>query len=295
MLGHSKHHLGRFEEARTHLQRYLALENEASRFASMKQTGNDRWVNAQGVLSSALWILGLPEQARRRGEQAVTDAAVLGFAITTGLGMTWAVLNTYLMEIDVDVAEREMVELLEHGRTHAIDSDAGWALCLMGLCQARRDQFDAAFAMVAEGLRLLEAAQMTVFNSLVRAHICEFAVRAGRLAEARAWMDELQAKDGADEHWCSAEVLRVRGLLAEAESAPAEAESLMSEAIQLARRQGALSWELRSTLSLSELWRSQGRGEQALLALEAVYLKFTEGDEAADLVAARRLIGALKA
>ena len=294
MLGHSKHHLGRFDEARTHLDRYLALETEASRIASTRQTGIDRWANVQGVLSSVLWILGLPDQAKRRGEQAAIDGRAFGFAIAAGLGMTWAVLNTYLMETDVDAAESEMVELLEHGRTHAIDSDAGWALCLMGLCQARRGQFDSAAAMVSEGLRLLESAQMTVFNSLVRAHICEFAVKAGRLADAQAWMDELRSKEGDQEHWCSSEVLRVRGLIAQADGAAAVAESLISEALRLARRQGALSWELRASVSLGELWRSEGRGGQALGSLESLYERFSEGRKTADLMAAGRMIDELR-
>jgi predicted ATPase/DNA-binding winged helix-turn-helix (wHTH) protein len=294
MLGHSKHHVGRFEEARGHLQRYLQLETEPSRFASTKQTGNDRWVNSQGVLSSVLWILGFPEQAKRRGDAAVADAHSTGFAIALGLGMTWAVLNSYLMETDVDAIEHDLVELLEHGRAHKIGTDEGWALCLMGLCQAKRDRFDAAAPMIAEGLRQLERTQMVVFNTLVRAHTCEAAIRAGRFTDARAWADELERNDEPGDHWSSAEVLRVKGLLAFAEGDVGEAERLMTQALQLARRQGARAWELRSAISLSEVLRGQGRTEQALTTLEDAHAPFREGHQTADLLFARRLIEALR-
>lgn len=294
MLGHSMHHLGRFEEARGRLQRYLSLETETARLASMKQTGNDRWVNAQGVLSSVLWILGYPDQARRRGEQAVADARLTDFAIALGLGMTWAVLNSYLMETDVDTIEHNLVELLEHGRTHKIGSDEGWALCLMGLCQAKREQFDDAVTLVVEGLRQLQGAQMVVFNTLVRAHICEAAIQADRLADARTWASELERNNEAGDHWCSCEVLRVRGLLALAEGRVDEAEDLISEALGLARRQGAAAWELRSAISLSEVWRGQGRIGHALAVVEGAHGRFNEGHQTADLLAARRAIDALK-
>jgi predicted ATPase len=69
----------------------------------------------------------------------------------------------------------------------------------------------------------------------------------------------------------------------------------MLRGVALARRQGALSWELRSTMSLSKLWARQGRTEQALEALLAVYGRHAKGFEARDLVGATKLIEELRA
>jgi len=64
--------------------------------------------------------------------------------------------------------------------------------------------------------------------------------------------------------------------------------------IQLARRQSALAWELRTTTSLALLRRKQDRRDEAHGALAAVYDRFTEGFGTRDLRAARRLLDELE-
>jgi predicted ATPase len=294
LLGHSKHHVARFDEARDHLQRYLEIDTEAARFATMKVTGYDRRVDALSVLSNTIWILGSPDTARTWSERAVAEAQSLGFAIPVSLAMLWALLNAYLWESDVNAIERDAVELLEQSRAHSIHSDSGFALCIMGLCQAKRGQFGGGVRLVAEGLRVLSDAQMEAFSALVLAHISEAAVAADRLSDALFWMSQLEKSDRNREHWCSAETLRVRGLLAQAQGRQSDAAAHFVDALRLARRQGALSWELRSTIGLSRLWISQRRGEEALGAIEAVYSRFDEGFSSSDLIQARRLIEELK-
>jgi hypothetical protein len=54
-----------------------------------------------------------------------------------------------------------------------------------------------------------------------------------------------------------------------------------------ARRQGALSWELRTSTSLARLQCDQGRIVQARSLLQSVYDRFSEGFETADLMTAK--------
>jgi predicted ATPase len=136
---------------------------------------------------------------------------------------------------------------------------------------------------------------MDVFNVLVRAHICEAAVEAGRLSDALAWMEQLESTDWNVDHWCSAEVYRVQGLLAQSQGDERAAAAHMARGIDLARRQGALSWELRSTLSASKLWAMQGRTKQALAAIQSVYGRYDEGHGTSDLITAKTLIEDLSA
>jgi predicted ATPase/DNA-binding winged helix-turn-helix (wHTH) protein len=290
MLGHSKHHTAQFAEAREHLERYLTIDTEAARLAMLKATGYDRRVDAQSVLSNTLWIVGQPDQARAMGRQAVAEARSLGFAIPIGLAMSWAILSTYLSEPDIDVVEHDAVELLEHATTHSIDSDAGFALCLLGLSQAQRDDFEGGARLVSKGLSALTSARMEAFSILVLAHICEAALQAGRVDDAIAWMERLTREDRNQDHWCSSEMLRVQGLLAQSQGEEGAAAELMLRGVALARRQGALSWELRSTMSLSNLWLKRGRTAQALEALLATYGRYAEGFGSRDLIEAKTLI-----
>jgi hypothetical protein len=63
-------------------------------------------------------------------------------------------------------------------------------------------------------------------------------------------------------------------------------------AVDIARRQGAKSLELRVTLSLVRLWREQGKREEARQMSAQIYGWFTEGFETVDLTEAKALLTA---
>jgi len=85
-----------------------------------------------------------------------------------------------------------------------------------------------------------------------------------------------------------------RLLLQDVPNAAEAAEKLFLQALDWARRQGALSWELRSTTSLARLWHQRHRTGQARKQLAAVYRRFKEGFTTADLMAAKVLLDALR-
>ena len=78
-----------------------------------------------------------------------------------------------------------------------------------------------------------------------------------------------------------------------APGAAAAAEGLFWQALDWARRQGALSWELRAATSLARLLSDQGRSADATALLQPVYDRFTEGFATADFKAARTLLEGL--
>jgi predicted ATPase len=63
---------------------------------------------------------------------------------------------------------------------------------------------------------------------------------------------------------------------------PARAEALLLRSLDVARHQGALSWELRSAISLAEVWQDHNRSD-ALNLLASVRDRFTEGFPTVDL------------
>jgi len=86
-----------------------------------------------------------------------------------------------------------------------------------------------------------------------------------------------------------AELYRQRAqiLLALDPSKASEAQSHLEKSIEVARGQNAKSLELRAATSLAELWRTQGRPDQARALLEPICRWFDEGAETADLRRAR--------
>jgi len=71
-----------------------------------------------------------------------------------------------------------------------------------------------------------------------------------------------------------------------------EAENCFQRALQVARKQSARSWELRAAMSLSRLWRDQGKLLQARDLLIGIYNCFNEGLDTPDLQDAKALLSA---
>jgi predicted ATPase len=69
-----------------------------------------------------------------------------------------------------------------------------------------------------------------------------------------------------------------------------QAEACFQQALNIARRQEAKSWELRAAMSLARLWLSQGKDQAAYDLLAPVYGWFTEGFDTADLKEAKTLL-----
>ena len=94
------------------------------------------------------------------------------------------------------------------------------------------------------------------------------------------------------ERWAMAEVLRTKAriLLSTGRAKSDEIEAILLDSLEIARRQQARCWELRTSCDLARLWQNQGRSREALKLLQSVYDQFKEGFDAADLREARALL-----
>jgi predicted ATPase len=94
------------------------------------------------------------------------------------------------------------------------------------------------------------------------------------------------------ERWWEAEILRLRGelLLKRNPSGLVEAQPSLERAIEIARKQGAKSSELRAAISLARLLRETDRREEARQIITEIYGWFTEGFDTPDLKEAKALL-----
>ena len=101
--------------------------------------------------------------------------------------------------------------------------------------------------------------------------------------------------DTTGERHTEAELHRLKGelLLVLPTDHTTEAEACFQQALDIARRQQAKSWELRAVMSLARLWQQQGKRTEAHELLAPVYSWFTEGFDTADLQEAKALLDAL--
>jgi len=97
------------------------------------------------------------------------------------------------------------------------------------------------------------------------------------------------------QHYYDAELHRLRAeiLLDTDGNSVEEAEALFGQALEIARRQEAQTFELRAATSLARLWQRQGKRDAARALLAPIYAWFTEGFETRDLKDAKTLLAEL--
>jgi predicted ATPase len=85
--------------------------------------------------------------------------------------------------------------------------------------------------------------------------------------------EALALVDTTGERWYEPELYRLKGvlLLQQNSDNQAEAENCFQQAISIAQSQQAKSWELRAATSLAQLWRQQGKRQEAYDLLAPVY------------------------
>ena len=93
------------------------------------------------------------------------------------------------------------------------------------------------------------------------------------------------------EEWCTAEIIRLRALFSASNAD--EKLALLQASLALATAQGAKLWQLRTAMSLAELWRELGDESAAHALLAPICGWFTEGANMADLISARNLLALL--
>jgi hypothetical protein len=77
-------------------------------------------------------------------------------------------------------------------------------------------------------------------------------------------------------------------------TAERDAEDYYFRSLEVAREQKCLSWELRTSVSLTRLWREVGKREQAAKLLFPIVSRFTEGFLTPDVKEAMEFMNELR-
>ena len=247
------------------------------------------------LLSWDLWILGYPDQALSRVSEALASGKDLGHPYTVAFAH-------YMTSV---------VHLLRGDAAHALES----AERSFEMSQEQRFSLYAILSRISRGRAIGELGRLGEARVELTQGIDE-ARRNGvgfMLPMMDSWLADVHTKTGENEYALSfveraltnigdvtgrsweAELHRQRAqiLLALDPSKLREAESHLQKSIEVARGQSAKSLELRATTNLAELWRTQGRPDEARALLEPICHWFNEGAETADLKQARDAQSAL--
>jgi predicted ATPase/DNA-binding winged helix-turn-helix (wHTH) protein len=284
--------LGDLKGARRHIERmlgrYVAMKSHIIRFQY------DQRLLAHSHHSRILWLQGSADQAIRGVERLVVDARASGHPLSLANALLQSALVALLVG-DLTLTERYVKALLELSARHALESLVG--RCFGSVLLIKRGDIGAGLELMRTAFASVPHNAFSMLFTPFRAEMADALGRDGKSAEGLSIIDEALARsDSNEERWCVAELLRIKGELILREGAPqavTTAEEHFLHSLDWARRQGALSWELRTSTSLARLQQLQGRIAEARSLLQSVYDRFSEGFETADLMTAKALLKSL--
>ena len=288
--------LGEFTPARTHVEHGSALYDARQHHSLAFSYGSyDPGVACLCYTAWVLWMLGYPEQALQRSQEAMTLAHDLSHPFSLVYALLFTAMHHQLRQEGRVVQERVEAAIAlstEHGFPFWLAQSTlfrGWAL-------AEQGHRAKGIRQIREGLAAWQATGSEIFRSYFLAVLAEAYGTDGQIAEGlSAAAEALVFVEKTEERFYEAELYRLQGelLLQHSPNNSLDAETCFKKAIAIAQHQQAKSWELRTATSLARLWQEQGKRVEARELLAPVYDWFTEGFDTRDLIDAKTLLDAL--
>jgi predicted ATPase/DNA-binding winged helix-turn-helix (wHTH) protein len=294
MVGVVLHFMGDQREARGHIDRMLKLYKGPTLRTQPIRFPIEQRLAARTVLARILWLQGFPEQAIRTAQHAVDEGIALNHPMSLCYALGVAACPVMLFVGDLPAAQSSVAMLLDRSARHGLTYWNAWGRSFSAALAIRHGKSVLELQVLQETLYELRATKSALRHLALAAELAEASARFGLCRQGLSAIDEaLERTEECEERWSLPELLRIKGelLLLEGKNnaLPAAAE-LFEQALALARRQGALSWELRTSISVARLRRNQGSSREAYNLLAPVYGRFTEGFETADLLTAKHVL-----
>jgi predicted ATPase len=307
-------HLGEFALAMEHYEKALFLYDPERHRDDAFLYALNPGVAMPCFAAWALWVLGQPDQALDRIQEALALARELSEPLSLAHALLFAAILHQLRR-EERLAQEHTEAALAVSSEHGLVLYQAMATVMRGWALLKQGRPEAAIEQMRQGLAALQATG----TELMRPHF--LALLAEALGKARQPEEGLRASEEAlavaqrnGEGYYEAELYRLKGELllmqstgrdlsraatggkAVVEVEPptvAHAIGCFNQSIKIAQRQKAKSWELRAVTSLARLYKNQNKQEEARGLLTQIYDRFTGGFDTVDLREAKALLDEL--
>jgi predicted ATPase len=290
--------LGFQQQCCQHIEHGLQLYDSGDfRWHASVYGGHDPAVCGHGEAALSLWLLGFPQQAMARMDQALAIAESLSHAGSIAHAFDIALMFHRFRQDATEVYNRsgQLMSLSEYEEFAAHRAKGkmfrGWALSRLG-------DVERGITSLNEGLDALRAIATNEDLPVFLEMLAECYAMSGQTSKGLRALDAAfaEAEDATLRYWL-AELLRRKGelLLQVPDGDEAQAESHFNKALRIARQQDARSLELRTATNYALLLRRRGQEAAAYTLLSPTYNWFTEGFDTVDLTRARSCLEELKA
>lgn len=290
LLGVTIHSLGDHENARGHIENALQKYKRPRDRSDLIRFQFDQLVAGRTFKARILWIQGFADQAMELVESNVADAIALAHLPSLLYALYHCACPVSMLAKNFDAADRFIKRLIDLTTVTPMWVTAGE--CFKSALLTERGNIDGPPALQAAMAGLPR--NVLHYSSYFIGSLALGLNRTNESAKALQVIDEtLEIAERQGDRWCLPEWLRIKGEIVGTPGtvdAREHAQELLVRSFEIARGQGALSWQLRTATSLARLWRAQGRSAEAINLLSSIYERFTEGFKTRDLLDAKTLL-----
>jgi predicted ATPase/DNA-binding winged helix-turn-helix (wHTH) protein len=282
------HHLG--DQSRALAYRRSAMERTPSSLRAYSLRNGEL-----SVMARILWLQGSSDQAVATAQQAIEDAECLGHPLLLCVLLVW-VIPVALWAGNQTCAERLIARLTTLAEMPQCESYRSYVTGFRGELSIARGEVEVGVASLRACLTSLPADRFETLVPVFETALAKGLSMLGEHDEALTIIDAalVRAEQGG---WLlyTPDMLCVKGniLASMLPSLLIEAERSYQKALEMARSQSALAWELRAVVCLARCWVGQDRIDPARELLASVYDRFTEGFNSTDLRTAHLLLDEL--
>jgi adenylate cyclase len=293
VLGANLALLNRLQPGMDHLEKGIAAYDPEGHSPVRFQLGNNPGVVCFTTSALVLWMLGFPDRARDRANEAIALSRKLDHPAS----IAYAQFHAGLLDLwkrDYELAHERSRAVLDIAAEHEFLIWTAVGSCLRGAAMAGMGSAEEGLALIEGALdnyqRLKTPPVFWPLLLFLQAGACGLA---GRPGDGLGLLDEameIGTQKPGQTLW--SEFFQLKGdlLLALSTDNAAEAESWFRRAVDTAAEVEAPLLQLRAALRLGRLWREQGKTEPARELLSDAYEKLTEGFSTADLREAKALL-----
>jgi class 3 adenylate cyclase/predicted ATPase len=297
--------IGEFLAARTHLEQAIALYDPQRHRTHALRYGADPGVACRLIALQVLWILGYPDQALRRAQEAFTLAQEFSHVNTLGYGLS-SMAYIYHARGEWQAAQEWAEACIAFATEVGLPYFVAQNSIKLGSALAAQGHHEEGITKMRQGLAAQRATGGQGLQQLWLALQVEAYIETGQIEEGWTALEEaLTIRPKYGERYWEADLYRLKGALLLAQqdrlnavaqdqrpsgTIAAAAEACFQQAIDTARELSAKSFELRAATSLARLWQQQGKRQEAQALLAEIYGWFTEGFDTKDLQEAKVLL-----
>jgi serine/threonine protein kinase/tetratricopeptide (TPR) repeat protein len=279
----ARHHSGDLLLAREHALACIGLgrpSNQAARLTTL----TDPIVGAVAELSRILWMLGETRESLSQARQGLSHAREIGHPNSLAFALLfhgWM----YGYRQDWETCLRSTAEGIALSSEHGLAQAMAWLRCVHGWALAHTDRVEDGLvelqSAIADSLRIMGQVAMPNFVAM----LAEVLLIRGEHARA---LDEIErillvVNETTHDAYFNAELHRLAAECHLAFGEPEPAEAALNQAIETARAQGALTFELRAATALGRLWAGRGERDQARRLVQRVLDALGDAEETVDV------------